>query len=217
MARGVIRPDTEGSGVRYVFLTLFAIAFGVEEAIIVLYLRLLPAQHGQIAPDTYHLEMAREISTLVILVAVAAVAATRLDQRLRYFLFSFGVWDIVYYIALWLLSGYPGFTSDDVLFLIPMPWVGPVWAVMSFAAALVLLGRLGVARSRAAVLVVGLALGWLSFVFVPIKALFSGHGLDPHIDLEPERYPIWLYVPAIACILISLPWLAGKRARERAA
>jgi len=199
---------------RYAFLALFAIAFGVEEAIIVLYLRLLPAQHGQVTPDTYHLEIARELCTLVVLVAVAALVDRQPAARVRYFLFSFGVWDIVYYIALWLFSGTPGFTSDDVLFLIPMPWVGPVWAVMSFAAALVFLGLFGIERKRAALLVTGFALGWLSFVYAPMKAVLSGHGLDTHFHLESIQYPIWLYVPAIACVLLSFPLLRGKRAAD---
>ena len=195
---------------RYAVLTLFGVAFGVEEAIIVLYLRLLPAHHGQVTPDTYHLEMAREVCTLVILAAVAAIAGTRMEQRLRYFLFSFGVWDIIYYVGLWLLSGYPGFTSDDVLFLIPIPWVGPVWAVMSFAAALVLLGLFGVERRRAPGLLIGLLLGWLSFVYVPFRALLLGHGLDNHVDLEPSQYPVWLFAPAMAGVLFSLRFAMKK-------
>src|SRR5690242_14879494 len=56
---------------RSLFLTVFAIAFGVEEAIVVVYLRLIPAQHGQITPDTYHIEIGRELCTIVVLVCVA--------------------------------------------------------------------------------------------------------------------------------------------------
>jgi len=196
---------------RYLYLTLLGVAFGVEEAIIVVYLRMLPAHNGQIAPDTYHLEIGREICTIVILAAAAAIAGARWEQRLRYFFFTFGVWDIVYYIGLWSFSGYPGFTSDDVLFLIPIPWVGPVWAVMSFAAALVLLGLFGIERRRAPFLLVGSVLGWLSFVYLPFKALILGHGLDIQLELAPGQYPIWLFVPAIACVLLALPFTARKR------
>lgn len=198
---------------RYLLLTVLGVAFGIEEAIIVLYLRMLPAHNGQIAPDTYHLEIGREICTIVIIAAAAAIAGERLEQRLRYFVFTFGVWDIVYYVGLWRFSGYPGFTSDDVLFLIPIPWVGPVWAVMSFAAAFVLLGLFGIERRRAAVLLVGLLFGWLSFVYVPFTALLLGHGLDRQLDLEPGLYPIWLFVPSIVCVLLALPLrrLASRR------
>jgi hypothetical protein len=185
---------------RYLVLTAFAIAFGVEEAIIVLYLRLLPAH----APDTYRLEVARELCTIVILVAVAAFAGSRLAERLRYFFFTFGAWDIVYYAALWLFSRYPGISSDDVLFLIPIPWVGPVWAAVSFAAALVFVGLRGTAPARGYVLIVGLILGWLSFVYVPATELMLRHSLDVQLALGQSHYPLWLFVPAVLCVLLAV-------------
>ena len=196
---------------RFLFLTLFAVAFGVEEAIVVVYLRLIPAQHGQIAPDTYPIEIGREICTIVVLVCVASIAGARPIERLRHFFVAFGVWDIIYYVALWGLSGNPTFNSDDVLFLIPIPWVGPVWAVMAFATALVLLGAFGIAARRAWVLIVGLLLGWLSFVYVPFASLVSGQGFHMRLQLEPSLYPLWLFVPAIACVLLALPLPARSR------
>lgn len=182
-------------------VTLFAIAFGVEEAIIVLYLRMLPVN----GPSVVTIESWRELCTIVVLFAVAWLASARAEMRLRAFLIAFGVWDITYYVALWLTSGSPAMTSQDVLFLIPVPWIAPVWAAMSFAAALALLGLFGIAKGRRRLLVAGLAIGWLSFVWGPLYARFIDHSriFEPASDYT---YPVWLFVPAIALVVSALPF-----------
>jgi hypothetical protein len=184
---------------RYLALALFSIAFGIEEAIVVLYLRLLPHTiHGQgplsmqIVPhEAYALELARELCTLAVLAAAAWLAAASLHGRLRAFSFAFGAWDIVYYLALWKLSGSPSITSYDVLFLIPVPWIAPVWAAMAFAAVFVLIGIFGIARQRTLLLTTGFVLGWLSFVYI--------------VAFKAEGYPVWLFLVAFAFVLLALP------------
>lgn len=166
---------------RYAALITFSIAFGIEEAIIVLYLRNLGP-----AKNDYALEMIREGATIFVLLTVAWIAASTAWDRVRAFLFAFGLWDIVYYIALWGFSGYPTLTSNDVLFLVPVPWTAPVWAPVAFASALILLGVFGVAPRRSVLLVVGLALGLISFV------------------MSETSYPVWLFAIAFACVLGAL-------------
>jgi hypothetical protein len=62
---------------------------------------------------------------------------------------AFGVWDIAYYGWLAVFIGSPTSAFDvDVLFLIPVPWVGPVWAPVVVSLALVTFGLL-VARGYA--------------------------------------------------------------------
>jgi hypothetical protein len=182
---------------RYSALALFSLAFGFEEAVIVLYIRRL-ATHGgsasyapaaMIPPQIYVLEMAREVATLGVSAAVVWLAGSSARERVRGFLFAFGAWDLVYYAALWMLSGYPTLTSYDVLFLVPVPWIAPVWAPVAFAAALVALGYFGIEERRGALLILGLALGFISFVSVPLA----------------HAYPVWLFVPAFACVLSALP------------
>ena len=184
----------------FFIVALFAIAFGIEEAIIVLYLRMLPAN----GPSVVGIESVREACTIVVLVAVAWLAGSRLDVRFRGFLFAFGVWDVAYYLTLWVASGTPGFTTEDVLFLIPVPWIAPVWAAMAFAVALALLGLFGIAKRRGWALVAGLVIGWLSFVWGPLYARFVDHA---RIFGSPSdnAYPLWLFVPAIALVLYALP------------
>lgn len=181
-------------------IALFSIAFGVEEAIIVLYLRMLPAS----GPSVVTIESWRELCTIAILLTVAWLAGSRAEARFRAFLVAFGVWDITYYIALWLMSGSPGITSRDVLFLIPVPWIAPVWAAMSFAAALTVLGLFGIAKGRGRLLVVGLAVGWLSFVWGPLYARFIDHSRIFWSGSD-STYPVWLFVPAIALVLAASP------------
>ncbi len=174
-------------GKRYAALTLFSIAFGAEEAIIVLYLRQLPAS----AAHTYALETWREFSTLIVIGAIAYLAGTSASLRARAFCFAFGIWDIVYYLALWGLSGHPALTEADVLFLIPVPWVAPVWAPMAFAFLLVLIGLFGIARERSAIFITGVLLALFSFVY--------------ESTVKSSSYPIWLFVVSFVLVLAALP------------
>jgi hypothetical protein len=169
-------------------LLVFAVAFGIEEAIIVVYLRHLPDAYSA---QAFTLEKLRELSTLFIIGAVAALVATSWTFRARAFCFAFGAWDIVYYIALWKLSGFPTLMDDDVLFLIPLPWVAPVWAPVAFALVLMLIGMFGVVRRRAPLLALSFVLALLSFVYR------SAFGI--------EAYPLWLFVVALLLALAALP------------
>ena len=93
-----------------------------------------PPQAG-IAPA----EVVREAATLVMLLAVGGLAGRSWRSRLGYALVAFGVWDIFYYVFLKIITGWPHSLLDwDILFLIPLPWWGPVMAPVSIA--LVMLG-----------------------------------------------------------------------------
>lgn len=190
----------------YIIVALFAIAFGIEEAIIVLYLRMLPAS----GPSVVGIESGREACTIIVLVAVAWLAGSRADMRFRHFLFAFGVWDVTYYVWLWATSGSPTFTSQDVLFLIPVPWIAPVWAAMAFAVALALLGLFGIARGRGIAVGAGLAVGWLSFVWGPLYARFIDHARI-FAQASDNAYPVWLFVPAIVLVVAALPFRVSRK------
>jgi hypothetical protein len=172
----------------YVAPALFAIAFGIEEAIIVVYLRHLPDAFGR---HVYGLEMWREFCTLIVIGAVAYAAGKTPALRARSFCFAFGAWDIVYYLALWKLSGYPRLLDNDILFLIPVPWLAPVWSALAFATALMFIGLFGVVRERSGLLALGFVLALISFVY---RAAFN-----------TESYPVWLFVVALAFVVFALP------------
>jgi hypothetical protein len=177
---------------RYLALAIFSIAFGVEEAIIVVYLRHLP----NFAAQGYALEVGREACTLVVIAALAWLAGNSAEQRAKAFCFTFGAWDIVYYLGLWQLSGFPTIADPDVLFLIPVPWVAPVWAAMAFAATLMLIGVLGVPRERSLLLLAGFVLGWVSFVY--------------ETAFDVRAYPVWLFVIAILLVLFAVLGPLGR-------
>ena len=116
-------------------VSIFAIAFAFVEASVVVYLRhifypagfafpLSSAMSSQIA-----VEVSREFATIVMLVTVGMIAGTNRWQRFSYFLIGFGVWDIFYYLWLKVILNWPASLFDwDILFVIPIPWIGPVIA-----------------------------------------------------------------------------------------
>ncbi|MFN3876453.1 MAG: hypothetical protein ACK4L7_11140, partial [Flavobacteriales bacterium] len=85
-------------------------------------------------------EVWREAATLLMLLAPAALVARSALERFAWFCYGFGVWDIFYYVWLKALIGWPGsLLSPDLLFLIPVPWVGPVWAPCAVSLGLIAL------------------------------------------------------------------------------
>jgi hypothetical protein len=72
-------------------------------------------------------------------------------ERLAWAAVVFGVWDVAYYAWLFVFSGWPpSLATTDLLFLIPGPWVGPVWAPVAVSLALVGFGLAAARRERAA-------------------------------------------------------------------
>jgi hypothetical protein len=125
----------------------FATAFGVIEGAVVVYLREIYYPEGfsfplrEIAPGLLRVEIVREAATIVLLLAAAALAERRPARRFAVFAYCFGVWDITYYVALKAFLGWPqGLLAWDILFLIPLPWAGPVLAPVLVSAALVAAG-----------------------------------------------------------------------------
>ncbi len=90
------------------------------------------------------IELGREAATIVMLAAVAAASGLR---WLPAFALLFGVWDLVFYAALKFLIGWPAsLWTWDLLFLIPVPWIGPVIAPSIVALSLVIGGVLALTR-----------------------------------------------------------------------
>jgi|Deesub1362A_J573_1020465.scaffolds.fasta_scaffold00608_5 hypothetical protein len=134
---------------KFLWLGVFAVAMGILEAIVVVYLRELYYPSGFDFPLTpipekiLLTEMLREACTIIMLVAIAAVAGKNFYMRFSYFLFIFGMWDIFYYIGLKLLLDWPASVFTwDILFLIPVAWTGPVLAPVISALTMVFLSLL---------------------------------------------------------------------------
>lgn len=119
---------------------VFGIAMAFIESAVVVYLRAIYYPEGfsfplQPVTDTLvSIEVIREVATLLLLASVSAIAAQRFRERFCFFLFCFAVWDIFYYIWLKVLLDWPSTLFDwDILFLIPLPWIGPVIAPVSLS------------------------------------------------------------------------------------
>ena len=196
-------------------LCMCAIAFGWIESIAVVYLREVYG-HLPMAPSSpwlddfqitlvslpgrlVSLEELREACTIAVLAGAAWAAGRRPAERAGAFLLLFGAWDLTYYVALRAIATWPDALGTwDVLFLIPAPWVAPVWAPMSVASIFVAIGTYlfwTPDRPRhyrvhdAAVLAGAVALTLAAFLF------------DPSAPAEhriPEHFPAELFSTGIA-------------------
>jgi len=115
------------------WVCILAIAMAFLESAIVVYLRKLYYPEGFCFPlksiefDIAVTEFLREIATLIMLIAIGIIAGRKNIERFAFFIFSFAIWDIFYYVFLKLLISWPeSLMTWDVLFLVPVTWVGPV-------------------------------------------------------------------------------------------
>jgi len=77
--------------------------------------------------QTGMVEIVREAATIVMLIGIGILAGKSKYLRWAFFLMAFAVWDLIYYLSLKLILDWPiSFFTWDILFLIPVPWVGPV-------------------------------------------------------------------------------------------
>jgi hypothetical protein len=135
---------------QWIAVVIYAMAMAWVESAVVVYLR-IPSGHFEalqpsilppIAPVMIA-EPIREAATLVMLAAVGWIAGKTWRSRFGYTLVAFGVWDICYYVFLKVLTGWPVSLLDwDILFLLPLPWWGPVLAPVLIASLMILWGTL---------------------------------------------------------------------------
>ena len=126
-------------------ILLLSIAFAYIESAVVIYLRSLYYPDGFPFPlqtfNNSHLliELGREVSSIIILIGLGYLTGKNFIQRFAFFMFAFGIWDIFYYIWLKLFINWPeSFFAWDILFLIPLPWLGPVLSPIIVSLCLIL-------------------------------------------------------------------------------
>ncbi|MFZ4796523.1 MAG: hypothetical protein ACOYMA_03460 [Bacteroidia bacterium] len=118
-----------------IWLTIFSIAMGFLETAVVIYIREMYYPDGfkfplqDIKKNIIIVELWRELATIIMLAAIGFLAGRTKAQRFVFFIFSFGVWDIFYYVFLKIFLNWPdSLFTWDILFLLPVPWIGPVLA-----------------------------------------------------------------------------------------
>jgi len=122
---------------KLILLAVFGLAMAHFEGVVVVYLRkalgMLDTDGNKESvekiPDRFlMIEKTREAATIIMLVVIAWLAGTGWLERVVLFLWTFAFWDLFYYVSLYILIKWPPkLTTIDVLFLIPKPWIAPVW------------------------------------------------------------------------------------------
>ena len=135
---------------RWMLVVTFAAGMAWVEAACVYYLRLMVDRVEPYRPDPlpirsnlWEVELVREGATLVMLAMTGMLAGRTRRARLGYAAIAFGSWDILYYVFLRIISGWPASPFDwDILFLLPLPWWGPVLAPVCIASLMIVWGTL---------------------------------------------------------------------------
>ena len=118
-------------------LAIFGIAMAHLEGVVVVYLRkalgMLDSESNKESVEKFpkrylKIEMTREAATIIMLVIIAYLTGSSWIEKGVFFLWTFAFWDLFYYLSLFILIKWPPkLTTIDVLFLIPKPWIAPVW------------------------------------------------------------------------------------------
>ena len=219
----------ERAGTRWLIVVLFATAMAWLEAATVYYLRVLvgrlePYQanplpmQGLLGP----VELVREAATLVMLLAVGALAGGTWRARLGYTAIAFGVWDICYYLFLKAIYDWPRSLFDwDILFLLPLPWWGPVLAPMSIAVLMVVWGTVVSQRTGATSFETsasvwalgGLGIALALYVFMADALHVVHRGEDAVRAVLPTAFNWPAFVVALGLMAAPTAQMAWRRQR----
>jgi hypothetical protein len=201
-------------------VVVFAIGMAWVESACVYYLRVMvdrvePYQANPLPMQGAlgQVELVREAATLVMLLAIGTLAGRTRHTRLAYTAIAFGVWDIFYYVFLKMICDWPKSLFDwDILFLLPLPWWGPVLAPVSIASLMIVWGTLVSLRTvrdstpsvtsaawRLSALGIALAL----YVFMADSLRAAPHGADVMRSVLPTTFNWSMFVVAFS--LMSAP------------
>jgi len=231
---------------RIISLAIFSIAMGFFEAVVVVYLRQLYYPEGFAFPlkpmalEGFCIEFLREVSTLIMLVSLGLVAGQTFSERLACMLYSFGIWDIFYYVWLKVMLDWPqSLLTWDILFLVPVAWAGPVLAPILCAFTMVAIGicilylqdrahQTGISFLEWMVLSLGGLAIFSSFIWEYTKIMIQGGfisrflslGRDPQFQNAiarhiPDSYNWFLFALGECMILCFLMMLCRKASSHR--
>jgi len=154
-------------------------------------------------PDAYTIiEIGREAATIVMLAVIGLLAGSTLPKKTGYFFLSFGVWDIFYYIWLYVFIQWPkSFFEWDILFLIPLPWWGPVIAPVLISLLLISIGYLLISDVRFKVTsidwtIFGLSIFLILYTFVEDSIIVIFSGMGDLTEIRPTAFNWILFLIA---------------------
>ena len=202
---------------RWLIVAVYAIAMAWVEAAAVFYLRTLSNRIDPYQPDPLPqvdglapVELVREAATLIMLFTVSMMAGRNWRSRWGYAAIAFGVWDIFYYVFLKVICGWPNKLSDwDVLFLLPLPWWGPVISPVLIAILMIIWGSMASQSEHPN--------GWLRsewkawglnfagilvalYVFMEDSLRAAPEGADAVRAMQPTRFFNW----PLFCVALGL-------------
>jgi len=216
---------------RIIWLVIFSIAMGFLETAVVIYLRDLYYPDGFAFPLTFMsgrnavVELLREAATIIMLAGVGILSGRTANERFAFFLSSFAIWDIFYYVFLKLFLDWPAsLFTWDILFLIPVPWIGPVIDPIIISLTMILLSACLVYRDDQSstnrlsfkewtLLIMGSLVVIGSWTWEYLQYNFSA--ADPTIALNtfvPKAYP-WIVFwigEGLLLVAIGLYWRRTK-------
>jgi hypothetical protein len=205
---------------RWWMVVIYATAMAWVESAVVFYLRTMIDRIEPHQPNPFpaiggfgFVELRRELATLIMLLAVGMLAGRTWRGRIGYAAIAFGVWDIFYYVFLKIICDWPHtFLDWDILFLLPLPWWGPVLAPVLIALLMIAWGTLATQfeQTRASwpsnlavwgIASIGMAMALLVFMTDTLRA--AGQGINAIAHVLPERFH-WPWF-LIGLILMATP------------
>ena len=200
----------------------FAIAMAWFEAAVVMYLRFFidridPYQTNPLplVAELGEIELVRELATIIMLICVGWLAGRERFSRLGFFLIAFGLWDTFYYVFLRMMGGWPKTIMDwDILFLLPLPWWGPVLAPILISLLMIVFGSLLTTadgrlfrlswESWIAVMV-GVALALIAFMWEALMSLPAGieaiRAILP-VDFNWSLFSLAIFLMAVPILVV---------------
>jgi hypothetical protein len=214
---------------RWLLVVVFAIGMAWVEAASVYYLRVMvdrlePYQANPLPMQGVleQVELVREAATLLMLLTIGALAGWTWRTRLGYTAIAFGVWDILYYVFLKMICGWPKSLFDwDILFLLPLPWWGPVLAPVCIALLLIVWGTL-VSQGAMQILErkvtarwwrlnwLGVALALYVFMADSLRAAHQGLEMTRTVLPLPQAFNWSMFVVALTLMAAPVAQLAWR-------
>lgn len=214
---------------RWLTVVVYATAMAWVESAVVYYLRTMINRIEPNQPEPLPLvggigpvELVREAATMIMLLTVGMLAGRTWRARLGYSAIAFGVWDIFYYIFLKAICGWPHSLANwDILFLLPLPWWGPVWAPIAIAFLMIVWGTLESQFEAASIR--PLRRLWLLnlsgitialYVFMADCLRVRSGGVDAIRNVRPQQFQTALFCAALALMAAPVIHLGGRILRR---
>ncbi len=217
----------------FLWISLFSIAMGFLETAVVIYLRALYYPDGfqfplvPIEANILWTELLREAATLIMLVGIGIIRGRTPLERFAWFIYSFAIWDIFYYVFLKLLLDWPeSLLTWDILFLIPITWTGPVIAPVILSLTMILLAlsilhfnkpglKAGLNKIEWTALIIGSLITIVAFCWDYSSFMLTHYSIgemwpgekaifDHAISYIPRQFNWWLFLLGELTILIPI-------------